>query len=203
MSYKNDVYVLSVELKDMAAYDGPVEGAIIDAIYEEVDVNSVSAEKLIGKTPNYFKGGIVRFDVTFSFADDNGQKPKDRIDDDMDNIIHNVGEAVDSVSLYMEKKRREMNMLIECGQKEATALRYKGIVFDDFNIDGDGHVWAELCNECAAKYGNILSKELDDGKTAPGVCGRKGCHHTDEDTPYSHYYVDFDPSKVVYLKEVK
>ena len=79
-------------------------------------------------------------------------------------------------------------------------LLYKGILFDDFTIDEDG-VWAELCNPCAARYATLLADELDDGMTAPGVCGRAGCSNSDEESGHGHYYVDFDPKLITYLKE--
>ncbi len=80
-------------------------------------------------------------------------------------------------------------------------LLYKGILFDDFTINEDS-VWAELCNPCAARYATLLADELDDGMTAPGCCGRAGCSNTDEESDHGHYYVDFDPKLVTYLKEV-
>lgn len=78
--------------------------------------------------------------------------------------------------------------------KNAVAIEYKGIIFDDFAVDakGDGDgVWAEMCQCCAEKYGDLLIDELDDAG-AMGACSVDGCGVVGADCEYEHhYYVDF------------
>lgn len=65
-------------------------------------------------------------------------------------------------------------------------ISYKGIVFDDYGTDSDGHYWTEICPQCAEKYKNIITNELDDGGTAYGVCSVAGCNNA------ADYYFDCD-----------
>lgn len=70
-------------------------------------------------------------------------------------------------------------------------LNYKGIAFDDYALDENGHYWAEMCAKCAEKYRDNITNELDDGNTAYGICSIYGCSNKGENvTP--HYYIDFD-----------
>lgn len=73
-------------------------------------------------------------------------------------------------------------------------LAYKGLRFDDYTKDDDGHYWAEICTECVRKHCNIIASEIDDGKTAMGACSVEGCKNTGEDN--EHYYIDFDDNFV-------
>lgn len=76
-------------------------------------------------------------------------------------------------------------------------INYKGIIFDDYEEDEYG-IWAEMCHECAEEHHNLVSKELDDGGTARGVCSVKGCFNSGESDEKMHYYIDFDPELVKY-----
>ena len=75
--------------------------------------------------------------------------------------------------------------------RDAVALEYKGILFDDWTVDEETKgVWAEMCQCCADKYKVLLSDELSDG--GMGACGIKGCDVVGMDSDYErHYYVDF------------
>ena len=78
--------------------------------------------------------------------------------------------------------------------KDAAALEYKGVVFDDWTVDGpeDGKgIWGEVCQCCADKYKDLFTDELDDAG-AMGACSVKGCDIVGADTDYEHhYYLDF------------
>lgn len=74
-------------------------------------------------------------------------------------------------------------------------LVYKGIVFDDYTKNEDGTYWAEMCVECASKYGDIITDELDDGGTARCCCSVKGCYNNGDDEKL-HFYIDFKPEFV-------
>lgn len=75
-------------------------------------------------------------------------------------------------------------------------LSYKGIVFDDWTEGEFGEIWAEMCADCAAKYGDTIAGEIDDGGTACGCCSVKGCHNTGDNPHKMHYYIDFDRALV-------
>lgn len=75
-------------------------------------------------------------------------------------------------------------------------LVYKGIVFDDYAKNEDGTYWAEMCVECAEKYRDILTDELDDGGTARGCCSVKGCLNSGDANEKLHFYIDFKPEFV-------
>jgi len=80
--------------------------------------------------------------------------------------------------------------------ENATAIEYKGILFDEWTIDEEtGGIYGEMCECCAEKYKDILSEELSDG--GMGACSVKGCDVVgmDADTN-SHYYVDFKPELI-------
>lgn len=70
-------------------------------------------------------------------------------------------------------------------------LEYKGIIFDDFVRDKNGHYWAEICHKCAEKYGDLIQDEIDDGGTARGCCSVKGCYNDGAGDEIMHYYIDF------------
>ena len=78
-------------------------------------------------------------------------------------------------------------------------LKYKGILFDEFTTDADGHVWAEICESCAEKYKKKIKKEIDDGEVACGCCSVKGCSHTGNDSNKKHFYIDFASSQIRYI----
>lgn len=73
----------------------------------------------------------------------------------------------------------------------AKKINYKGIIFDDYSRDNDGHYWAEICQECFEKYRGILTSELDDGNIACGICSIQGCSNSGALDNVSQYYVDF------------
>lgn len=80
--------------------------------------------------------------------------------------------------------------------KDAAAIEYKGIIFDDWNLDkANGSVWAEMCAGCAEKYKDIISNELDDGD-AIGVCSVSGCEISGLESENKHYYIDFKPELI-------
>lgn len=74
-------------------------------------------------------------------------------------------------------------------------LKYKRIVFDDWGKDIDNHYWAEMCQNCAEKYKDIISNELDDGNIALGICSVLGCSNP------SKYYFDCDDGLEVKLED--
>lgn len=87
--------------------------------------------------------------------------------------------------------------------EKGVLLEYKGILFDEWTVgktDGKESVWAEMCECCAGKYKDLLDEELDDG--AMGACSVKCCENvgTDMDREH-HYYVDFKPELVRFIKE--
>lgn len=71
----------------------------------------------------------------------------------------------------------------------AKYLNYKGIIFDDYSKDDNGHYWAEMCQDCFKKYGAVLVDESDDA--ACGICSVKGCSNSGNSDGVSHYYIDF------------
>lgn len=73
----------------------------------------------------------------------------------------------------------------------AAAIEYKGIIFDDWQVDKDA-VWAEICESCANNYMDLISGELDDGD-AIGICSVSGCQVSGLDSDNKHYYIDFQP----------
>lgn len=83
--------------------------------------------------------------------------------------------------------------------KDAVALEYKGIVFDDWAVDASSEgqgIWAEMCECCAEKYKDLISDELDDAG-AVGVCSVKGCNIVGMDSDNEkHYYIDFKPELI-------
>lgn len=87
-------------------------------------------------------------------------------------------------------------MLIKCAPKDATKIRYEGILFDNWTVDEYG-IWVTVCDEHAKLPLPGIRPE------GSGCCDVDGCHATDENGKTNCHYVDLDPSKVVYLKEVK
>ena len=77
-------------------------------------------------------------------------------------------------------------------------LKYKGIVFDDFDENDDGTYWAEICQECVEKYWDKVKDDIDEGGTARGCCSIKGCCNTGEREDKMHYYIDFKPDFVIF-----
>lgn len=75
--------------------------------------------------------------------------------------------------------------------KVAAAIEYKGIIFDDWQVDNDA-VWAEICESCVDDYKDLISGELDDG-SAIGVCSVSGCNVSGLESDNKHYYIDFQP----------
>lgn len=82
-------------------------------------------------------------------------------------------------------------------------LKYKGILFDDWEEEPDGSIWAEICSECAEKYKDVLTNELDNGGTACGSCSVYECENTGEDSESLHYYIDFDITQVEFINVSK
>lgn len=80
-------------------------------------------------------------------------------------------------------------------------LCYKGIVFDDYEQNDDKTFWAEICEECANKYFDKIKNDIDDGGTAQGCCSVCGCENNGEDLETKHYYIDFTPKYVEFVKE--
>lgn len=80
-------------------------------------------------------------------------------------------------------------------------LKYKGIAFDDYVYNEDGYCWAEMCQECAERFGALVSEELDDGGTACGCCSVKGCDRAGNDFEKKHYYIDFDIDYISFEEE--
>lgn len=87
--------------------------------------------------------------------------------------------------------RSEFEMIAE-QLRDAVALEYKGILFDNWTVDEENEgVWAEMCEGCAEKYRDMLGDELSDG--GMGACGVKGCDVVGIDSDFErHYYVDFN-----------
>ena len=70
-------------------------------------------------------------------------------------------------------------------------LKYKGILFDDYEQNEDGNYWAEICQECVEKYWDLINDVIDDGGTARCCCSVKGCFNDGNDEEKMHYYIDF------------
>lgn len=108
---------------------------------------------------------------------------EDMINEDGDVCIGGFGDDYgvfeDDVSLYL-----------------ASAIEYKGVVFDDWTVDKEtGGIWGEMCQCCADKYKDVLSEELSDGGV--GACSVKGCDVVGADSDNErHYYVDFKPELI-------
>lgn len=65
-------------------------------------------------------------------------------------------------------------------------LEYKGVVFDDFNLE-DGNLqngWACICKECAEKHG--FQSEVSDGCPSESPCSVWGCQNE------ADHYIDFE-----------
>lgn len=79
-------------------------------------------------------------------------------------------------------------------------LKYKGIIFDEFVENEDGHYWAEICVECVEKYYDLIIDDIDDGGTARGVCSVKGCWNSGDSCEVMHYYIDFKPEYIEWVE---
>lgn len=75
--------------------------------------------------------------------------------------------------------------------ENAFAFVYKGVLFDLWVIDEETKgIWAEMCQDCAEKYKDVLSQELSEGGV--GACSVRGCDVVGADCDNErHYYVDF------------
>lgn len=85
--------------------------------------------------------------------------------------------------------------------KDAVALEYKGIVFDEWTVDEEtGGIWGEMCECCADKYKDVFVNELSDGGV--GACSVYGCDVVGADhMEERNYYVDFRPELIKPLNE--
>lgn len=77
-------------------------------------------------------------------------------------------------------------------------LLYKGIVFDNWEHDEDGGIWAEICQACVEKHWDSVNDVIDEGETARGCCSVAGCFHDGSDEEKLHFYIDFNPEFVSY-----
>lgn len=98
-----------------------------------------------------------------------------------------------------------MTELMLCSPEEATHICYKGIVFDDFQIDNEYHsVWVYICEECAKAFsekGLLSEKEIDYGSPNWGTCSVEGCQNSGEELDSMDvYYADFDINDVEFYK---
>lgn len=100
------------------------------------------------------------------------------------------GFVLDDVAFVSNGDRKEETVTVE----NAVAIEYKGILFDDFTVDENGGVWAEICQCCSEKYGDLISGELDDG--AIGMCSVAGCDVSGQESDGPHYYIDFKPELI-------
>lgn len=103
-------------------------------------------------------------------------------------------------NIYLFIAESRTRRLGECEKKEAKFLLYKGLLFDNWNTDEYG-TWITLCEQHASQYKEILSSEMR--SEGSGCCDLDGCDETDENGKTECHYVDLDPKKVAYLKEVK
>ena len=74
-------------------------------------------------------------------------------------------------------------------------LSYKGIIFDDYATDSDGHYWSEICPQCVERNKDVITNELDDGGTAYSICSVFRCDNV------AYYYFDFDDKFVNFEEE--
>ena len=84
-------------------------------------------------------------------------------------------------------------------------LVYKGIRFDHWEKETDDNgnevCWAEMCDEHAEQYREILKDELSDGgMSACSICGCTKIGY-DEENANSWYYVDFKTELIDYIEE--
>lgn len=77
-------------------------------------------------------------------------------------------------------------------------LKYKGIVFADWEQMSKGAYWAKICQECAEKYSDLVRDVIDDGETARGCCFVDGCFNDCENNEKKHYYIDFNTEFVTF-----
>lgn len=71
---------------------------------------------------------------------------------------------------------------------------YKGIIFDDVEVDEDGHYWSQICSDCIKKF-NISKHLLDDH--GHGICGVKGCKSEIlNDDEIETVYIDFPEGEI-------
>lgn len=75
-------------------------------------------------------------------------------------------------------------------------LRYKGIEFDDYEVDEYG-VWTTICEVCQKKHQDRISKDYELQDEGLGCCGVKGCtNSTEAKVGIGVNYVDFDINEV-------
>lgn len=102
--------------------------------------------------------------------------------------------------LVLEDQRERFRPQPELTTKEdlfkalesASVIEYKGIRFDDWHVDKEyDNVWAEICQDHADKFKDLISGELSDDD-AIGTCSVEGCDVNGMESGKGHYYIDFD-----------
>ncbi len=79
-------------------------------------------------------------------------------------------------------------------------LKYKGIIFDCYEQDEDGHYWSEICADCVEKYRDLIIDDIDDGGVACGACGVKGCDKVGDSNEEMHHYIDFKEEFIEFVE---
>lgn len=106
-----------------------------------------------------------------------------------------------NIYLFVAESRiRRLEPCAPCDAQIGRFILYKGLLFDNWDTDECG-TWVTLCEQHANQYKGILSLEMR--PEGSGCCDLDGCDETDEGGKTNCHYVDLDPKKVVYLKEVK
>lgn len=76
----------------------------------------------------------------------------------------------------------------------AVVVEYKGVLFDNWTVDEYG-IWGEICEDCAQKYKDVFTDELEPGGV--GACSVRLCDVVGMDSgDKKHFYVDFHPELV-------
>lgn len=106
-------------------------------------------------------------------------------------------EVIDEVRKEEGKGSLAQICALEDKLQDSDTIEYKGILFDNWTIDQEtAGIYGEMCEDCAEKYKDILSDELDDG-SAIGACSVKGCSVIGaENGDAKHYYIDFNPELI-------
>lgn len=119
-------------------------------------------------------------------------------DEDISDYLSDVtgfchkGFVLDDVAFVSNRNREEESVTLQ----NAVAIEYKGIIFDDWQVDEETQgVWAEMCANCAEKYKDLISGELDDAG-AIGICSVDGCTVSGQESDGPHYYIDFEPELI-------
>lgn len=160
-------------------------------------------------------GQMVEFELTreeldSAYLEKEHEYDRQDIQDELESYNFN-DETRKDVEAYLERRfgkdhgltpdyetvRREEIILESLAEdlKNAVAIEYKGIVFDEWTADDDGGVWGEICQCCAEKYKDVLSDALSEGGI--GACSVKDCDVVGDliDTN-THYYIDFKPELI-------